>query len=64
MSCMPDMMPTSLAATVAPRTSKIIKNGLRAFERGESLLQNCVIHFVFKLTIVRNRVKKLEFTFL
>jgi len=32
MSCMPDMTPTSLAATVAPRTGKIIKNGLRVFK--------------------------------
>jgi len=31
---------TSLAATVAPRTGKIIKNGLGVFERGENLLQN------------------------
>jgi len=38
MSCMPDMTPTSLAATVAPRTGKIIKNGLRVFERGENSL--------------------------
>jgi len=29
MSGMPDMTPTSLAATVAPRTGKIIKNGVR-----------------------------------
>jgi len=27
MSDMPDMTPTSLAAAVAPRTGKIIKNG-------------------------------------
>jgi len=33
------MMVTSLVAIVAPRTSKIVKNGLRAFERGENLLQ-------------------------
>jgi len=28
MSCVPDMMPTSLVAVVAPRTGKIVKNGL------------------------------------
>jgi len=31
------MTPTSFTA---PRTSKIIKNGVRVFERGENLLQN------------------------
>jgi len=31
LSDMPDMMPTSLAATVVPHTGKIIKNG-RVFE--------------------------------
>jgi len=35
MSCMPDMM--SLAATVAPSTGNIVKNGLRVFERGGNL---------------------------
>jgi len=33
MSGIPDMTPTSLAAAVAPRTGKIIKNSLRVFER-------------------------------
>jgi len=42
------MTPTSLAASVAPRTGKI-----HVFERGENLLQN---------GIVRNRIIKLEFT--
>jgi len=37
-----------LAATVTPRTEKIIKNGLRVFERGENLLQNGILHFVFR----------------
>jgi len=37
---MPDLTLTSLAAAVAPRTEKIIKNDLRVFERGENLLQN------------------------
>jgi len=32
MSCMPDMMPTSLVATVVSRTCKFIKNGLGVFE--------------------------------
>jgi len=37
---MPDMT-TSLVAVVAPRTGKIIKNGVRVFfERGEDLLQD------------------------
>jgi len=36
MSGMPDMTPTSLAATVTPRTGKIIKYRLRIFERGEN----------------------------
>jgi len=36
---MPDMTPTSRAADVAPRTGKIIKKGLRVFERGKNLLQ-------------------------
>jgi len=44
-----EMTPTSLADAVAPHTGKIIKNCLRVFERGESLLQN-VLHFVFKLS--------------
>jgi len=42
-------------AVVAPRTGKIIKN-----ERGENLLQNGILHFVFKP--IRNRVTKLQFT--
>jgi len=50
MSCMPDMTPTSLAAAVVPRTCKIIQNGLRVFERGENLLQNGILQFVFKLS--------------
>jgi len=39
---MPDMTPTSLAAAVASRTGKIIKNGLHVFDRGENFL-----HFAF-----------------
>jgi len=43
MSGMPDMTPTSIAAVVAPRKGKIIKNGLSVFERGENLLQNGIL---------------------
>jgi len=39
---------TSLVAVVASRTGKIIKNGLRLFERG--LPRNGVLHFVFELS--------------
>jgi len=46
---MPDTTPTSLAAALGPRTGKIIKNGLRVFERGENLLQNGILHSAFKL---------------
>jgi len=43
MSCMPDMTPT--------RTSKIVKNGLLVFERGENLIvRNCVGKLEFKQT--------------
>jgi len=56
---MPDM--TSLVAVVAPRTSKITKNDLGVFARGENLLHNGVLHFVFK-PIFRIRVTKLEST--
>jgi len=34
------MRVTSLVVVVAPRTGKILKNGLRVFEREENLLQN------------------------
>jgi len=37
---MSDTVPTFLVAGVAPRTSKLIQNGLNVFERGENLLQN------------------------
>jgi len=36
---MPDMTATSLVAAVAPRSGKVIKNGVGIFERGENLLQ-------------------------
>jgi len=42
---MPDMMLTSFAVALAPRSGKIIKNGLHVFERGENLLQNGTLHF-------------------
>jgi len=38
----------SLVTVVAPRAGKIIKNGFGVFERGENLLQNCILHFVFR----------------
>jgi len=41
---------TSLVAVVAPRIDKIIKNGLNVFERGETLVQNRVFHFMFRLS--------------
>jgi len=53
---------TSLVVAVTPRTGKINKNGLNIFERGEILLQNGILHFLFKPSqvkpIVRNRVTK------
>jgi len=49
---MPDMTPTSLVVVVAPRIDKFINNGLSVFERGEDLLQNGILHFVFKSEIV------------
>jgi len=47
MSGMPDMTPTSLAAVVAHRTGKIVKN---VFEIPENLLQNGILHFSFNLS--------------
>jgi len=44
------MTSTSLAAAVVPRTGKIIKKGRRVFERGENLLPNGILHFVFTLS--------------
>jgi len=38
----------SLALDVAPLTGKIIKNPLNVFESGESVLQNGILHFVFR----------------
>jgi len=40
----------SLVAVVATRAGKIIKNGLGVFERGENLLQNGILHFVFRFS--------------
>jgi len=39
----------SLVAAVAPCKGIIIKNG-SIFERGENLLQNGLLHFVFRLS--------------
>jgi len=39
-----------LAAAVERRTEKIIKNGQNVFERGENLLQNGILHFVFSFS--------------
>jgi len=53
MSSMSDMTQTSLAATerlAQAKLLKIIKNYLRVFERGKNLLQNGILHFVFKLS--------------
>jgi len=42
------MTPTSLAAAVAPRTGKIIKNGVVFLK--EEKITKCILHFVFKLS--------------
>jgi len=36
---------------VAPRTGKIVRNGLSVFERGEKFLQNGILHFVLSSEI-------------
>jgi len=43
------MREASLVAVLAPRTGKIIKTGLRVFEREENLLWNGVFHILFTL---------------
>jgi len=43
------LVSSKATAAVAPHTSKIIENGLHIFEREENLLQNSILHFVFKL---------------
>jgi len=43
---MPDMMPTSLVAAVAPRTGNSIKN-VTVFERGEYLVQNGILYTLY-----------------
>jgi len=43
------MVMTSLVE-VTSRIGRIMKNGLHIFERGKNLLQNGILHFVFKLT--------------
>jgi len=40
----------SLVAVAALRTGKIIKNGLSVFEKGEDLLRNSILHFVFRFS--------------
>jgi len=35
---------------VAPRTGKIVENGFHVLERGENLLQNGILHFMFKFS--------------
>jgi len=37
-----------LAEAVAPRTGKIIENGLSVFERGEHFLQNGILNFALR----------------
>jgi len=49
-----------LAGVVAPRAGKTI--GASVFERWENLLQNGVLHFVFRLNQLPQIVGKLEFT--
>jgi len=36
--------------TCSDRTGKTIKNGFNVFQRGENLLENGVLHFVFRLS--------------
>jgi len=55
---MPDMTLTSLAAAVALRKGIITKNGLRFFERGENLLQNCILHLYYTLSLSRQSLLK------
>jgi len=49
-----DITPTPLAAAVAPRTGKIIKNGFRIIERGENLQQ--MVYYTLRIHSV-NREK-------
>jgi len=54
----------TVMSLVTPRTGKIIKM-VCVFGRGENLLQNGMLHLVFKLIVrnrITNRVTKLEFT--
>jgi len=41
---------TSNVVVVAPGTGQIVKNGLHVFDRGENLLQNGMLHFVFRFS--------------
>jgi len=56
------MTPMSLVTDVAPRVDKINKNGLSVFERGDNLLQNGILHFVFKLSQSSDKVRKTNFS--
>jgi len=40
----------SLVTVAAPCTDKIIKNGPSVFEKGDHLLQNSILNFVFNLS--------------
>jgi len=48
------MTPTSLVTAVARRTTKINQNGHNIFERGENLLQNGILYFVFCIQLYKN----------
>jgi len=49
------MRVTSLVAVAASCTGKIIRNPLNVFERGEDLLQKCILQFVQSLEIALKR---------
>jgi len=62
MSCIPDMTPTSLVAVVAPRTDKMMKNGLSVLKKGKVCYK--MVYYttlcIYVKPIIRNRVTKLE----
>jgi len=45
-----DLISNPLSANVDHARHKIIKNGLRVFERGENWLQNGILHFALNLS--------------
>jgi len=56
------MTPTSFAVPVAPRTGKIIKNGLLMFLKDEKICYKMVYYTLYlSKPIARNCVAKLEF---